>query len=317
MATTRVVFTAFVVGALCAGCSSSSTGGDNGRQSLPDPANPYYSSLTAIWAFSDRDVWAAGDRVLHYDGAQWSEIPGPTTPTPGVGLHIQALWGLAPDDLWATSGPKIYRYHGAATGWVELVHGIPNPPDFNAIWVSAEDDYVVGGGDVNSEVVRVKGTTLTRAFTYGPASAIWGAGDDDIWTVSEQGGFWHWDGTKWSNVSPTGTGGTRPRGVWGFSANDVWAVGSEQTLRHWDGTTWTATTTSESWGAVWGASTHDVWSTGDEGAVSHFDGSDWNDKNVGQGVFFTAMSGSATNSVWAVGYELSTAGNHGVVFRIR
>src|SRR5262249_30291603 len=209
---------------------------------------------------------------------------------------------LAPDDLWATSGTKIYRYRGAATGWVELVHAIPNPPDFNAIWVGAEDDYVVGGGDVNSEVVRVKGTTISRAYTFGATTAIWGAADDDLWAVSEMGGYWHWDGTKWSNVTVLGGAADRPKGVWGFSARDVWAAGDAQTLAHWDGATWTATTTNESWGAVWGAASNDVWAAGDEGAVSHFDGSGWHDSHVAQGVFFTAMSGSGPNSVWAVGF---------------
>jgi hypothetical protein len=33
-------------------------------------------------------------------------------------------------------------------------------------------------------------------------------------------------------------------------------------------------------------------------------------------VFFTAISGSGPSSVWAAGYELSAAGNHGVVYRL-
>ncbi len=298
-----------VVAALVVGCSG---GGGATQQDLPPPSNPYYSTLTGIWAFSDKDVWAVGSRVLHFDGDKWSEVPGP-----GGGVTLGALWGLAPDDLWATSGSQIYRYRGAATGWVALDHGIPNPPDFNAIWVSSPDDYVVGGGDVNSEVIRVKGGVITRAYTYGATTGIWGASANDIWAVSEQGGFWHWDGTTWSKVTPAGAGGDRPRGVWGFAADDVWAVGDEQTLQHWDGSTWTQTTTSASFGAVWGAAPHDVWAAGDMGALSHYDGKGWEDSDVSAGVFFTAMSGSGPSSVWAVGYELSTEGNHGVVFRLQ
>ncbi len=300
---------------LVSGCGGSDSGGaaSSGRQTLPAPANAYFSSLTAIWAFSDTDVWAVGDRVLHFDGSKWSEVQGP-----GPGITLSALWGLAPDDLWATSGSKIFRYRGPSAGWTELVHGIPNPPDFSAIWVSAPDDYVVGGGDVNSEIVRVKGTTVSRAFTYGATTGIWGANANDIWAVSEQGGFFHWDGTKWSKVEPTGGAGQRPHGVWGFSATDVWAVGTDDAPQHWDGTAWTAASSSQGgFSAVWGSASNDVWAAGDHGALSHYDGKTWKDTATDHSVSFTAMSGSGAKSVWSTGFELSTAGNHGVVFKLQ
>lgn len=219
---------------LIAGLALACGGGGGGRQSLPNPANPYFSVLSAIWAFSDQDVWAVGNRVLHFDGKAWSEVAGP-----GNNISLNALWGLAPDDLWATSGSRVFRWRGAATGWVELEHKIPNALEFGAIWVLAADDWAAGGGAVNWEIVRVKGTTTSRAFTYGPTTGIWGATSNDVWAVADLGGgFWHWNGTKWSKVEPK-SGGDRPQSVWGFGASDVWAVGEQDTLQHWDGTAWT------------------------------------------------------------------------------
>jgi hypothetical protein len=242
-------------------------------------------------------------------------------PGAGHGIGLEALWGLAPDDLWATSGSKIYRYRGSAMGWSEVAHGIPNPPSFNAIWVLAPDDYAVGGGDVNWEVIRVKGGTISRTYTYGQTTGIWGASGDDIWAVSEEGGIFHWDGKMWSKSMTMGAGGDRPHAVWGLGAADVWAAGSSETLEHWDGKAWTPTTTQNSYGAVWGAATNDVWAAGDDGVVSHFDGKTWTDSSadtgIGVGVFFTSMSGSGPSSVWASGHELSSGGNHGVVYRIK
>ena len=286
-------------------------GGGAGRQSLPPPANQYYSSLSAIWAFSDRDVWAVGSRVLHFDGTAWSEVAGP-----GNNIALGALWGLAPDDLWATAGTQIYRWRGAAAGWAEHKHAIPNPPDFNAIWVRSPEDYAVGGGAVNWEIIRVKGGTISRAYTHDATTGIWGASSDDAWAVAESGGFWHWTGAKWSKVTPGG-GGDRPRSVWGFAASDVWAVGEQDTLQHWDGTTWTPTTIHADLGAVWGAASDDVWAAGDEGVVLHFDGKAWSESGTSEAVSFTSMSGSGPSSVWALGYELSVAGNHGVIFRLK
>jgi len=299
------------------GLASACGGGAAGvvqRQTLPPPANAYYSSLTTIWAFSAGDVWAVGDRVLHYDGQRWSEVAGPVSGT----ITLTALWGLAPDDLWATSGSQIFRWRGQSTGWVELVHGIPNPPTFNAVWALAADDYAAGGGDVNWEIVRSKGGAITRAYTYGVTTGIWGAGSDDVWAVAGSGGFWHFAGSGWSKVAPDSTGGDSPGSVWGFAADDVWAAGDMSTLEHWDGAAWTGTVLEPNLVAVWGAASSDVWAVGDEGAIWHFDGKSWSARgSAGPGIFFTGISGSGPDSVWAVGYELSTRGNHGVVFRVR
>ena len=295
--------------------------GDDGKQTLPPADNATYSSLTGIWAFSDKDVWAVGSRVLHFDGSSWQEVEGPGAASSGVGLSLTAVWGLAPDDLWVTTGTQIYRYRGASKGWVELVHDIPNPPDFNALFVLAEDDYDVGGGAVNSEIIRVKGTTVTRSFTQASeTTGIWGANGDDIWAAAEIGGLYHWDGASWTQTMLNGNG-TYPHAVWGASAKDVWAVGDSETLQHWDGAAWTETASDESYGCVWGAAANDVWAAGEAGAVAHYDGTSWTTDNIGSSltsaVFFTSMSGSGPNSVWASGYELGADGNNGVVYRLK
>ena len=106
-----------------------------------------------------------------------------------------------------------------------------------------------------------------------------GANANDIWAVSEQGGFWHWDGTKWAKVEPTGGAGQRPHGVWGFSATDVWAVGSDDAPQHWDESAWTAASSSQGgFSAIWGSASNDVWAAGDHGALSHYDGKTWKDR---------------------------------------
>ncbi len=292
--------------------------GGGGKQSLPAASNAYFDTLSALWVFSEKDVWAAGSRILHFDGSKWAEVA-----PPAMGVGLSAFFGLAPDDLWATSGTTIYRWRGATAGWSTVQHNIPGAPDFSTIWVFGPDDYVVGGGAVNQEIIRVKGSTIRRAYTYGTPRGIWAANGDDIWTMADHssGGFWHWNGTTWSKVAPTGNNGDRPVGVWGFASNDVWAAGEQDTLQHWDGSMWTATNLDSldhpDLTAVWGSSTKDVYAVGDQGDVLHFDGSKWSKSSVGPSVFFTAVHGSSAKSVWGLGYELSTSGNHGVVFRLQ
>lgn len=303
-----------VLAAIAGLASACGSDGASGRQSLPEPTNRYLSLLSAIWAFSETDVWAVGNRVLHFDGREWSEVAGP-----GSGLSLTALWGLAADDLWAAAGSRVFRWRGASKGWVELVHGIPNAPEFGAIWVLSAEDWAAGGGAVNWEIVRVKGTTVRRAFTHGPTTGIWGATSDDVWAVADYGGgFWHWNGSSWSKVEPK-SGGDRPKSVWGFGANDVWAVGSQDTLQHWDGTAWTqqAIDPEADLNAIWGTSRSDLWAVGDQGQVWRFDGQTWTQRSSEPSVFFTGIRGSGPSSVWAVGYELSTAGNHGVIYRLQ
>jgi hypothetical protein len=310
--TRRCAFWLVIVVGLASACGG---GGPARRQSLPAPANSYYSTLNAIWAFSEQDVWAVGDRVLHFDGQRWSTVAGPA----GDMLVLGALWGLAPDDLWASAGSQIFRWRGPSAGWVELVHGIANAPELNAVWALAPDDFAAGGGAVNWEIVRSKNGTITRAYTHGATTGIWGANSDDVWAAAESGGFWHWTGSRWSNVEPPAEGGDSPQSVWGFAADDVWAVGEWGTLAHWDGMSWTPTILEDAdLRAVWGAASNDVWAVGEEGAIWHFDGNAWSARgSVGPSVFFTAISGSGPDSVWALGYELNTSGNHGVVYRVR
>lgn len=58
---------------------------------------PEGQALHAVWAWNDRDVWAAGDAgvLLHYDGTTWAGAPS------GTRLGIYALWGRASNDIWA------------------------------------------------------------------------------------------------------------------------------------------------------------------------------------------------------------------------
>ncbi len=136
---------------------------------------------------------------------------------------------------------------------------------------------------------------------------------NDVWAVGV-GGILNWNGQSWSQVSspPTAT----LRAVAAVSANDVWAGGDD--LLHWNGQVWSIVPKPPGFFTAYGLTalaTNDVWAvgTGDGGPASfpsswaiHWDGTQWNvvynPMAPPNGSAFAAVSASAPDDVWAVGY---------------
>jgi hypothetical protein len=147
----------------------------------------------------------------------------------------------------------------------------------------------------------------------------------------------HFNGTSWS-VVPTpslkGPSGAELDSVSGVASNDVWAVGIKNEsgkdfgtslIEHWNGTSWSevASPVLKNGGYLSGVaavSSNDVWAVGAEfgstpGLVEHWNGTSWSTvsspafANVG---FFSPpeqpISADASNDVWAVGVDQTTAG---------
>ena len=67
-----------------------------------------------------------------------------------------------------------------------------------------------------------------------------------------------------------------PRPIWGGAANDIWM--SDSYLVHWNGATWTRmATVGDPSGirAIFGTATNDVWAVGYQRAVWHYGGASW------------------------------------------
>ncbi len=73
---------------------------------------------------------------------------------------------------------------------------------------------------------------------YAPTlGAIWGTGDDDVFTAASGGHIYHWDGKAWSQVH---TAAGTVRAFSGTGPSDVFAVGEDSALVHFDGRAWRA-----------------------------------------------------------------------------
>jgi len=215
------------------------------------------TGLQDIWGTTTGELFAVGfsGTIRHFDGNSWSSMSSGTT------FHLLAVWGFAPDDVWAVGFNNqmplqrgiILHYDGVS--WSEIAHG-QTDTYFRDVWGLATDDLFVVGG--------IEG--------FGTPGAIL-----------------HFDGDDWTQQLTVSD--SQPhnqlRGVWGFAADDVYAVGSGQAplagsqgmqplAFHYDGDAWMRQAAmSGVFNSVWGTSTDNVYASGGPTGVSRFDGQQW------------------------------------------
>jgi hypothetical protein len=87
----------------------------NGWASFSETGAPLGIRLYAVAATSSGDVWAVGEKdnnpsteepletaTLHWDGANWSEVPSPNVGTGGS--YLRGVEAISPTDAWALGG---------------------------------------------------------------------------------------------------------------------------------------------------------------------------------------------------------------------
>lgn len=234
-----------------------------------------------------------------------------TSPNPSIGTNfLFGVTAISPTDIWAVG------YYGASTrGQTLTLH-----------WNGTEWTHVPSPSPGTETDVLLDVSAISP---------------NNIWAVGyshDYGGSWltlieHWNGTQWSIVSSPNP---RPvenylRGVSVVSPNDVWAVGywvanvggygyNRTLIEHWDGTQWSVVpspnvgTNNNRLDDVVALSENDVWAVGSYtlGAggltlIEHWDGSQWSvvpspNPTGAQNSWFNAVSASASNDVWAVGF---------------
>jgi hypothetical protein len=176
---------------------------------------------------------------------------------------------------------------------------------------------------------NVPNDTHSELYAVSAASAddVWAVGGTHDGTLPSRTLIQHWNGTRWTIVpSPSPANQLNElRGVAALSANDVWAVGYtsgietqepiDTLILHWDGVSWTRVESPNITGGanelfgIAAISANDIWSVGYAGGAPlsmHWNGSTWSiaPMRVRPGLggeWLAAVSGSASNDVWAVG----------------
>jgi len=256
------------------------------EQRLDIPRGP----LRDVVSLATDDVWAVGDAglIVHWDGAEWTEVPSPTTDdllaiaTRGGQMWAVGKYGtiLLFDDAWfvdedvqanladivvhgedlvavGDAGALARRHNGAwrLVRTVDLKDIVAVAADGADLIVARDSPEFRKGGQ---QVLRGQpggwDGLFNEARVDGNVLALWGASDDDMWAAGTFDGFLHFDGETWT---PTGQGRENVR-LWGSGPNDVWAAGD--LVQHWDGRTWTPLQPRKGTG-VHGLSADHVWVT--------------------------------------------------------
>jgi hypothetical protein len=276
----------------------------------PSKVTGVTQDIRSLFGFAPKDIWAVGTLglIMHYDGTSWSQV-APATSMADPAMNLNSVWGAAANDVWIVGdGNIILRYDGR--NWTRRGSTVAGAKDVTSVWGSNQVlvYYTVSNTDPTkvhfAEVVQ--GNDFSFLTITVPAGitleSLWGASDDNIWTVGNQAIF---------NVTKSGT--TRNftqfitsaalRSVWGAAANDIWAVGDAGQLWHWNGSNFTAQAapTSMHLRSVWGSSANDVWAVGAGGTVIHYDGSTWTAGQSGTPVDLNAVWGLNNIDVWTAG----------------
>lgn len=270
----------------------------------PNPGT--FNRFFGVAAISSNNVWAVGvtskgglsqTLVEHWDGASWQVIPSPNIPGQHNQLNAVAPVPGAPNELWAVgeAGPSALILHWNGSQW----NIVPSPeagivPKLTGVVaISANNVWAVGqtSGDSGPLTLTLHwdGSAWSVVPSPNPSatanslSGVTALAPDNVWAVGEfdaPGGnqrtlFVRWNGTAWVQVPGDNTG---PNGVQFFlkavsaiNGSDIWAVGnnSHTLAEHWNGASWSRVATPNA--------------------------------GIGDNII-NAVSGSASNDVWEVGY---------------
>lgn len=260
--------------------------------------------LDAAWAQGGVAVVVGENSSIFRDGgAGWAQEKPPST------QHLRAVWGSAPDDIWAVGlAGLILHYDGSA--WQKVAS--PVGLGLEAVWgASADDVYAAGqsGSIIHWDGMR---WSIAASQTTEHLRGVFGRADTDVWAVGGGGVIMRQSGLAWAEVAiaplELDDGSTRLitdtlHAVWGVASDDVWAVGANGQIVHWDGETWTSRDPQLgiTLRGIYGLASDDVWAVGNEGHILHYDGEAWTPWASGSVATLYAIHGDGQGQVYAVG----------------
>lgn len=229
------------------------------------------TTLGAVAAVSDRDVWAVGAHgsplngtetgplIDHWNGSRWSVVAGPAAPHG----YLDAVTALGPDDVWAAGaqdfGRRTLTEHFNGTSW-SVVPSLNHSADTNILTgvagSSADAVWAVGSATGSPLVEYWDGTDWRLVTTPRQApttEAVTALSPSDVWAVGTSGltQALNWNGSRWQPV-PTPDLSTfgQLSGVAAAGPRDVWASvgrisgGPPSVAENWNGQAWHTTVAS-------------------------------------------------------------------------
>jgi len=306
--------------------------------------------LRAIGGTSADNIFVAGDNgtVLHYDGSQWQKQSTP------VAEHLRALWVKGSNDVYAVGGSRkvsgdtvvgtggvIIHYDG--TQWSRVEHNLPDMPNFNGIWGTADGRLYIAGGDRANSVMSASprtfyGTGARIVYYNGQNWDVWNPGDVD-WNFNAVWGdqnelyaagefllqysgdhpitsgklYRHTGENSWEEISVENGNINGLQAVRGCEGGDVFAIGSYGTILHKGTAGWHELSYGTRWsrffnvGGVYPGQLFAADGTWDgrQGTIVRYDNETglWKESYKKPASFFLGVWAAARNSIYVVGDE--------------
>ena len=201
-------------------------------------------------ALASDDIWVVGQAsgfgvgattvplAAHWDGSGWTDVDVPSL----ANRHhsLDDIVAISPDDVWAVGDyrnePGAFKgvtYHWDGNSWshvdspIEHMAGDSGLDDVAA--TGPNDVWAIGGAfQVGVVLMHWDGSEWSLAEpppnSGGSLAAV---GPNDLW-ASGWNGFWHWDGTMWTEVPTSVPGSTyviRSGGMEIVGDCDIWCAG--------------------------------------------------------------------------------------------
>ena len=168
---------------------------------------------------------------------------------------------------------------------------------------SASDVYAVGEGGFIAHFNGSTWSQITPSPTSVKLNGIWGNASNNYVAVGEDGTIIRYNGS-WSSVtSPTSENISE---VWGSASNSIYAVGEIGTVIRYNGTNWlevTSSPTSANLRGIWGSSSDNIYAVGELGTILYYDGSSWTKMDSGTQDSLISTFGTLNPRVMVVGYD--------------
>ncbi len=302
------------------------------------PAPGASSKLTSLVALAADNIWAVGnyttgaDRTLveHWDGTIWSVVASPNSTGSNSRNYLTAVSAQTASDVWAVgwyfdaalSGSRTLVEHWNGSTWTIVTS--PNPRnhwnDLSGVTVIGTGDVWAAGSGTNSGDFYAHATLLhwngtAWSVAMAPVSdpegetltGISGVAANDVWAAgtigygsTERTLLVHWNGTAWTQVPAPNAGAymSSLADIQARTATDIWAVGNyaldesgfgyATLVLHGDGSTWTVVPSPN-------------------GTIVPTPTPRPPPAPSAPQSYLNAVSGRATDDVWAVGYYPATA----------
>jgi hypothetical protein len=184
----------------------------------------------SVWGSAADDVFVVGNggMVFHFDGENWTEMPGC-----GDG-GLVSVWGNGPSDVYAVGDDGVFHFDGVV--WNEAYSGVEHR--FTDVWSSPggstfapwRNDAFSGGGMVVGDGI---GWIDDPRLAAGSIGGVWSDGAGTALGIGYSGWIYTYGDGDWEAISYLGNS-AMVGPVSGASAQDVW-FGGRFDICHHDG----------------------------------------------------------------------------------